>query len=287
LISAPDIVSVVVRAIWFVLLFQAGGTALFVALFGPGLHDSRMGIRRLGTLSAALAMLFLCAHYSLEAARMSGDFAGVLDASLQDLVLRSPTSEALRLRLAGMGLVIVSFRMQGTRGRAVGVIGSLLAALAFTLMGHTSVSPERPILAPLLLGHVLIGMFWFGSLVPLWLVSAREAQATAAALIEAFSRTAVWLVPLLLLAGLLTAALLAPGWETFAQPYGQLLIAKLILFVGLIALAAANKRRFGPGIAQGVPTAAPRFRIAVGTEVVLMCVVLAVTACLTTFFSPE
>jgi putative copper export protein len=285
LISAPDIVSVVLRAIGFVLLFQAGGAALFVALFVPRLHDSTVRIRRIGTLAAVLAIVVLCAHYSLEAARMSGDFGGLLDASLQGIVLRSSSSVALALRIAGMGLVVVSLR--APPGRAVGVMGALLAAIAFTLTGHTSVNAERPILAPALLAHILIGMFWFGSLVPLWLVSVREAQATAADVIEVFSRTAVWLVPLLLVAGLLMTVILVPGWSTFGQPYGELLIVKLILFAGLMALAAANKRRFGPGIAWGVPSAARRFRATVAAEAVLICVVLAVTACLTAFFSPE
>ena len=287
MISAPDIVAVVLRAIWFVLLFLAGGVALFVVLFGPRLHDSIAAIRRLGTLAAALAMAFLCAHYSLEAARMSGDFAGMLDPSLQGLVMRSPTSEALALRLAGMGLVVLSLRVPAGRGRAMGVIGPLLAAIAFTLTGHTSVNPHRALLAPVLLAHVLIGMFWFGSLLPLWLASAREPRLVAAGLIEAFSRAAVWVVPLLLVAGLAMTGILVPGWATFAQPYGELLIAKLMLFAALMVLAAANKRRFGPGIAQGLPSAAPRFRTAVAGEVVLLCAVLAVTACLTTFFSPE
>lgn len=219
---------------------------------------------------------------------MSGDFGGVLDASLQGLVLRSSTSEALALRLAGLGIVVLSLlRTSAARGRAFGVIGALLAAIAFTLTGHTSVNAHRAVLAPALLAHILIGMFWFGSLVPLWLVSAREPQATAASVIETFSRTAVWVVPLLLLAGLLMTAILVPGWSTFAQPYGELLIIKLILFAGLMLLAAANKRRFGPGIAQGLPSAAPRFRATVAAEAVLICVVLVVTACLTAFFSPE
>jgi putative copper resistance protein D len=243
---------------------------------------------------------------------MSGDFGGVLDASLQGLVLRSSTSEALALQLSGMGLVLLSLRVAAARGRAIGVIGALLAAIAFTLTGHTSVNAERAILAPALLAHILIGMFWFGSLVPLWLVSSRETQTTAANVIEAFSRAAVWVVPLLLIAGLLMTAILVPGWSTFGQPYGELLIVKLILFAFLMMLAAANRRRFGPAIARGAPSAAPRlgrrsggrrfasrrslrdsrrcsaaFRATVAAEAVLICVVLAVTACLTAFFSPE
>lgn len=284
--SAADIVSVVLRAIWFVLLFQAGGACVFVAAFESGLHAALANIQRLGAAAAALAIVFLCGHYSLEAARMAGDFSGMLDASLQGLVLRSPTSEALALRVAGMGLIILSLRMPAMRARPLGLIGVLLAAVAFTLVGHTSDHPYRPLLALLLLTHVLIGMFWFGSLLPLWWVSAAEPVPVAGKVVESFSAAAVWLVPLLLVAGFALTAILVPGWGTFAQPYGELLIAKLVLFASLMGLAAANRRRFGPGIAAGIAAAAVRFRKTVVAEVVLICVVLAVTACLTMFFSP-
>jgi copper resistance protein D len=286
-ILAPDVVSVVLRAIWFVLLFQAGGACIFVAAFGSGLQAALADIQRLGATAAGLAIVFLCGHYLLEAARMAGDFSGVLDASLQALVLRSPTSEALALRLAGMGLVILSLRMPVIRARPVGLIGVLFAALAFTLVGHTSDHPYRPLLALLLLTHVLIGMFWFGSLLPLWLTSAREPAPLAGKVVESFSAAAVWLVPLLLLAGLALTAILVPGWSTFAQPYGELLITKGVLFGGLMGLAAVNRRRFGPGIAAGIPAAALRFRNTVAAEAILICLVLAVTACLTMFFSPQ
>ncbi len=287
MIAAPDSVSVVLRALWFVLLFQAAGAALFVAFSGPGLDQSGAGIRRVGVSAAVLAIVFLCGHYSLEAARMAGDFSGVVDASLQGLVLRSSTSEALVLRLAGMGLVIMSLHTRATRSRAVGLIGPLLAGVAFTLTGHTSDHSHRPLLALLLLSHAMIAMFWFGSLWPLWLVSARESREKAGQLVQSFSALAVWVVPFLLVAGLAMTAILVPGWNTFGQPYGELLIVKGVLFACLMGLAAANKRRFGPGIAAGVPSAAPRFRRAVVAEGVLICGVLAVTACLTTFFSPE
>ena len=41
--AAPDIVSVVLRAAWFVLLFQSAGAALFIALFGFTFFFTRAG----------------------------------------------------------------------------------------------------------------------------------------------------------------------------------------------------------------------------------------------------
>jgi len=73
----------------------------------------------------------------------------------------------------------------------------------------------------------------------------------------------------------------------FTRTYGQLLLAKITLFAVLMGLAAGNRWRFGPGIAVGKAAAAQQFRRTVATEYLLICGVLAVTAVMTTFYSPE
>jgi putative copper export protein len=83
------------------------------------------------------------------------------------------------------------------------------------------------------------------------------------------------------------ALLLVPALAVLATPYGELLIAKLIGFALLMGLAAANKWRFGPAIARGEARAAHLFRRSVVSEYVLIIAVLAITAVMTTFFSPE
>ena len=94
-------------------------------------------------------------------------------------------------------------------------------------------------------------------------------------------------MPLIAIAGLVMTAVLIPGWATLTEPYGQLLIVKSVLFTILMGLAAANKLRFGPALTAGEPGAVQGFRRVVVAEFVLICLVLAVTACLTEFFSPE
>jgi putative copper resistance protein D len=123
-------------------------------------------------------------------------------------------------------------------------------------------------------------MFWFGSLLPMYLVSEREPRAGAVRIIEAFSKAAVWSVPLILIAGAAMTALLVPGWAVFKQPYGELLLVKLALFAILMLLAAANRWRYGREAGRA-------FRRTVAMEVGLISCVLVVTAGLTEFFSPE
>ncbi len=284
MISLPDILSVTLRAISFVLLFQAAGVAIFRAGFGARLEVSDRGICRLGAVAAIAAIVFTAAYYLLEAARMSGDLTGVFDTSLQRLVMVSSSGAALVCRLVGLAMIALALAPERTY---VALCGVGLTVVSFALTGHTADHSQRFVLAAMLLTHIAIGVFWFGSLLPLCLVAQREPRERAGRVVESFSRTATWLVPLIAIAGLVMTAVLIPGWATLTEPYGQLLIVKSVLFTILMGLAAANKLRFGPALTAGEPGAVQGFRRVVVAEFVLICLVLAVTACLTEFFSPE
>ena len=283
----PDVLSVILRAMSFILLFQAAGTAIFVAVFGGRLASSRGAVRRMGQAAALAASVSVAAHYALEAARMAGDLSGMWDPSLQGMVWHSSSRAALIFRLAG--LLLIAIGLQGARGRwtIVAVIGSVLAILAFPLTGHTSVAAHRGALAALLMIHLLIVAFWFGALSPLYVASLRETPTRAFDIIERFTAVATWLVPVVLLAGVAIAVLLLPSVSALREPYGEMLIAKVVGFALLMGLAAANKWRLGPALAHGAVQSGRRFRRSVAAEYVLIAAVLTITAVMTSFFSPE
>ncbi len=108
-----DALSVSLRALSFVALFQAAGISLFLVLFGHLLVASESTLRRVATLSALVAIGVLVAQYVLEAARMSGEFAGVMDLTLQSQVMNSSTAAALAWRLFALVLIIVAVRIKG------------------------------------------------------------------------------------------------------------------------------------------------------------------------------
>ncbi len=277
----------VLRALSFVLLFQAAGIAVFMAIFGRRLEQSAEWVRRAGRFAALAAMAFVTAHYALEAARMAGELPGMFDAALQATVWHSPTRWALFARLGGLALIAIGLRSAGKLSGLLGAAGAILAVFAFTLTGHTSTNPHRAVLEALLGIHLLIVAFWFGALGPLYVVSARETTGTACRIIARFTELATWLVPGILLAGAAMAFLLVPSVSALTEPYGELLIAKVVGFALLMGLAAANKRRLGPALAAGSVEAGRRFRRSIGAEYGLIAAVLAVTAVMTTFFSPE
>jgi putative copper export protein len=158
---------------------------------------------------------------------------------------------------------------------------------AFTLIGHTSTAPLRWLLSPVLLAHLFVVTFWFGALLPLYLISSREPAETAARIVATFSARAVWLVAGLLLAGLVLATVLLPNLAALRTPYGELLIVKVIGFSLIMPLAALNRWRFGPALRRGDPVAGRRFRSAVAMEFALLATILCVTAVMAAFYSPE
>lgn len=284
-----DLLTAVLRSLGFIGLAQGAGIALFVAVFGDRLEHSRRAARRLGAGSALLAIACLAAYLASQAGRMAGELSGVLDPSLQAAALRSSGGAAFALQALGLSAVAAGLRARAERSdlaRVCAVVGATLAIASFTLTGHTSVHPERGLLCVLLAVHVLIVVFWFGALAPLYLASRRESLATTAAVVRAFSTVAVRLVPCILLAGLGLAAILLPGFAALAQPYGELLLAKLGGFALLMGFAAWNRWRLGPAIGRDA-RALRAFQCSLAAEYLLIAAVLSVTAVMTLLFSPE
>jgi copper resistance protein D len=281
-----DVISALVRGLSFLALFQAAGVAIFIALFGGRLTAAASAVRRIGFVSAIAGIVLVTVHYALEAARMAGELSGALDSSLQAMVFDSPMSTAWLLRTVGLALIATTVRRGGRLARVPGVIGALLTIAAFLFVGHTATDSHRVLLGAALTVHLVVVALWFGALIPLCVVSGRESPSTAANLVEGFSRLALWLVPGILLAGVVMAASLIDRWAVFAEGYGLLLLAKVGTFAVLMVLAALNKWRYGPSLAA-TPKAGFAFRRTVAIEYALICCVMIVTATMTTFFSPE
>jgi putative copper export protein len=282
-----DVLSVTLRALSFLTLFQAAGIALFLALSGQDLPNTERSLRRVGTLAAFIAATLLTAQYLLEAARMGGELGAVLNPTLQGLAMRSAASVALAWRLLGLALIAGGLGRRRTRGRVPAVIGVVLLLASFTFVGHTSKDAQRWLLSPLLLTHLSVVAFWYGALLPLYRVSLAEPPQVAGRVVRQFSARAAWLVAVLLLAGLILATVLLPNLAALHRPYGELLIAKVVGFCLLMPLAALNRWRLGPALQHGDPAAGRRFRQVVVAEFALLAAILCITAVMTTFYSPE
>jgi copper resistance protein D len=283
----PDASSAALRALSFVGIFQASGIAIFVAIFYASLEGASTLINRIGRIATLVALVSVLSHAALEASRMTGDFNGVFDLSLQRRVLASAMGAATGLRVAGLLMLLAGLLGSGSFARLLAVTGATLSLFSFAFVGHTSVDAARWLLAPLLLAHVMVVAFWFGALIPLFTITLRESPSVAAQIVEHFSRIALWLVPVILVAGIAIALVLIPSFAAFREAYGMLLLTKIAGFGLLMGLAAANKWQLGPAIAKGNPSRVRRFRRVLAFEYTLIIAVLAITAVMTSFFSPE
>ncbi len=282
---AVDLLSVTLRALGLVALFQAVGLAFFLTLFGPELVQLRPELRRIGRIASSAGVLLILLHLALEAPRMAGDFSGLWDAELQGLAWTSGSGVSALVQAAGLLGLALSLG-QSSRGGARWAAGcGLIAVGGFLLTGHTSAHALRAVLAPLLALHLLVVAFWFGSLLPLLRIIRIESRSVAVRVLQRYSTIAGWLVPLIVLAGLTMAWMLMGTLGVLRQPYGQLLIAKFAGFMLLMLLAAANRWRWVPALAAGLP--ASTLRRSVATEIALLMAVLSTTAVLTAYFSPH
>ncbi|HEY2809658.1 MAG TPA: CopD family protein [Steroidobacteraceae bacterium] len=277
------------RAGSYLLVLQATGTLIFLALFGRhfgGAAGAAGAVARMARRCALGALCVCTLQLLLEPAYMAGEAAGIMDSGLQHLVLHSRSTLATALRAAAMICVILASAR--TPPRAVpGIAAVCLTLASFVVIGHTVTAIHRALLAPLLGWHVLAVSFWLGALWPLHLLARSLGPLPLAALLERFSALALKVVPLLGLAGLAMACLLLPDLGALGTRYGVLLCTKTALFAGLMGLAALNRTRLTPALAQGNPAAARVLRRSLIAEYALISAVLLATAALTGLYSPD
>ena len=276
---------VALRAAGLVLLLQAAGAALFC--FGFARHVRvTPALRRTARAAALAALAVVAAQCVMEPVHLAGEWGGATDASLWRLLGSSATGASLAARAAGAALLVVALSSAGPGAALLGLAAAVSVLGSFLLTGHTVTAAHRAALGALLLVHVACVAFWFGALVPLRQLCAHASAPAAAAALAGFSAAALWLVPLIALAGVTLALALLPSAAAWLTPYGLLLLGKATLFAGLMGLAALNRLRLVPALARGEAAAAGRLHTTIAWEYVLICVVLSLTAVLTGFYSP-
>jgi putative copper export protein len=272
------------RAASFIVFLQATGSVLFLALCGGALAAAATQALRAAALRVTLIALALIVLQGLyEPVHLAGEWQGASDPALRRLALGSAGGVVLWLRFTGLGtLALALWRAHP----ALALPAALVALGSFLVSGHTLVDAHRVILLPLLALHVSVGAFWLGSLACLRRLLGCADRGALTATLERFSRRALWLVPLLALAGVLLAVTLLPDLGALRRPYGLLLCTKAALFLVLLSLAGFNRLKLSPALARAESAALSTLRRTLTAEQVLLALVLAVTAAMTGFYSP-
>jgi copper transport protein len=268
----------------------------------------------LGLVATALAIV-------LEGATAAGvSFWRAFDSDVLDSVADTGVVEAWMLRLViwvVLGVLLLSAlgarrapvlrrAALGAEGAIVGpplsrpqgiLIAAAVIALALTapMAGHTGDHSPEALLVCCDAAHVLCMSVWLGGLVLLLaavpvatrVLSPGQRTPLLAGVVGRFSRMALIAVAVLALTGVIQSlSLVASFGALIDTAYGRLVLAKIVLLGGLVALGAYNQRRSLPRLrrlaagGEEPGRAGAMLHRAVAWEVAFILVVLGVTSVL-------
>lgn len=260
------------------------------------------GWPRLGFFFAALALLLGAGvALSTETATMTDQPADALRPSALWAVLSgSRYGLGIGARLGLATLALAASLAPGSRGLWA-LLGGLGAGIAvsFAFTGHGAMDDGAR--GMIHLGadviHLLAAGVWLGAVAALAaLVQSRRIRDDAAGLkalhsgLQRFSGIGSLAVALLILTGLINSWFLIGPAHVLSLPgsiYGAVLIAKLLVFALMLGLAAQNRYRLTPRLADGLLNQAPKAALSglawsIGFETAAAILILALVSALGT-----
>ena len=280
------ILTPLLRFAFYPALLLAIGGGIFTGVMARHLGPALRAYTGWLTMWAAFAGLCIAGlQIPAMAGNMAGDLAGMGDPLLIGLVLETPGGAASIMVAAGFLLILLAELVVKDPAHPIRITGPGLAILSMLLAGHVTTGGIQ---AGILLAVHLGGLgFWLGALLPLRAMCRDPerfgGQLALADLAEMFGRRAIWLVPVLLIAGTLYAALLVGSVAALVTTsYGQVLMVKVGLVSGLLGLAALNKFHLVPALRGGDAAALLRLRRSIDCELAGVAMVLLATSLMTT-----
>lgn len=208
---------------------------------------------------ALVGILLSVLEIAILAAAMSGVPVAQVDAAtLSMLVTQTAVGAAFLVRLAATALAFV-LALQRSDRRAIVLAKALCGAVALGSLawsGHGVMDDGRVGTLHLVadIVHLLAAGVWVGALASLlWVLITPQQGSTAAShrALAGFASVGTASVALVLVSGMINSWLLVGPSNVLSlgrSLYGQLLLIKLALFAGMIALAAINRFRLTPAL---------------------------------------
>jgi putative copper resistance protein D len=276
--TMPDIwglAAIITKFALYLGVLTATGTVLAALMF-------RLNqFRGIALTFGGIALIATLVGFSLRGANLTGDASGLMDLEMLGLLWSTPVGTAIALRLFGLGVLIVGLFM-ARGGIVLSALGGVVAVWSFGHIGHIS-DRGSAVLDVALTLHLITVAIWIGILTPLQRLARKTATyAEAAKVGHRFGLVASFTVPALIVAGGYMSYTLVGSIAALIQTgYGQALVIKVLLVAVLLGLAAANKLRFMPRLKVGDASAAKHLTKSISIEWVVVVLVLAVTAVLT------
>src|SRR5690349_4941507 len=258
------------RAVHFAATIVLFGQFAFVLVVSPARQPPPHFVRTTAW-SLALVLASALAWLALEAVAMSGLPPGeaLTIGTVSTVVTQTRFGNVWLARmLLGIALILIVValrRPRPDRSATLGLGATLATVLMMTTagMGHATVGRGVDELVHLGAdaGHLLAAGLWLGTLVPLIGVLERSRRAgdmasvgLAAAATQRFSVLGVVSIAIILASGIANACYMLHSFSALANSgYGGLLVTKVLLFAAIVAIAAVNRQRLTPRLANGAP----------------------------------
>jgi copper resistance protein D len=252
---------------------------------------------------ALIGFVFSAVQLALLAASMAGTPNWPVDRKVVGMLLSgSSLGAAWKARMAALlvaGLAAVAAGRAASLGVVAVAAGVALSTLAWTGHGAAGEPGWAHLIADLL--HLLASGAWVGALLGLVLLVTRPAaQVDAAHLtlthraLHGFGLVGTIVVGAIVVTGLINSWMLVGIGnvpDLGATLYGRLLIAKLVLFAAMLALASLNRFRLTPGFERSIAAAdharaLGALRVSLAVETACAVVILALVGWLGTLEPP-
>lgn len=268
--SFLDGMTVIIRALYYIGTIGAAGLGLFAIGFGYRLEpneSARLHRTLLGAIAAGLLLSVLA--LALRVLVLTAG-ASIFSSDVWAAVMRSRIGDAFLLRAAGLvllGAAVTSWRI----GPAIAAIGAVLVVASYAAMGHSMLFAPRQEIAALVVIHLAVVAFWVGSLPPLLWVAHRRDGASAARLVQDWSKAAILAVGTMVTTGLLLSWYLTLRMDRiFDAWHGWALAWKVLAVLAALGLALLNRQRHTPALARGDAGAGARLAASIRLEMLLV-----------------
>jgi len=269
----------------YLAMLGAAGGLIFEVLFRHRVPEATaIHVSRLIAVAAWAGLVLVGVRLAVAAGSLGGDLASMRDPVLVGLVMQSPLGLSSMIAGIGFAMITVIGRVKARGEQAARIVAAATVLLSLTVAGHaTMLGAITGVLLALHLGGVA---FWLGALLPLRQLCGGAGDATSAAMLadvaDRFGRIAQRVVPVLIVAGGVYAAILTGSVAAMlTSGYGLALLVKIGLVAGLLWLAARNRFRIVPALQAGDLSAALRLRRTIDWEILVAMAVLVMSSLLT------
>lgn len=256
---------IVSRFVHFAAVLVLFGTAAFpLYAFKEGENKSLSDIlaarlRPMAIAAAVAAFASAVTWLGFTAANMSGSLANAVNPTIISLVIEQTDFGRIWIWRIGLAAMLVFLFALKTRADSLALLRTGVAALLLTSIGGTGHSGTTPgtlgtvhVAADSL--HLLAASAWLGGLIPLMqILSAKTVDdAFALAILNRFSSMAILAVAALVASGIANSVMILESLSGLTGTlYGWALIAKILLFLGMMHLAVSNRFKLVPSLAGG------------------------------------